>query len=50
MPENPGNAVNSKHDEFNSFVALDEGFILFSSFGREDGFGGGVILLKNDTR
>jgi len=45
-PENLGPAVNSERDEFNAFVSADEEFILFSSFGRSDGQGGGDLYVS----
>ncbi len=43
-------SVNSATWEFNAFVAPDESFIIFSSFGREDDMGGGdlYISMKSD--
>jgi Tol biopolymer transport system component len=35
--------VNTANDEFNAFVAPDESYIYFGSFGRSGGFGGGDI-------
>jgi len=50
-PENLGEAVNGKTDEFNSFVSPDESYIIFSSWGREDSFGSGdlYICFKNEN-
>lgn len=36
-------ALNTEHDEFNAFVDPDGDFMLFSSFGRSDGLGGGDL-------
>ena len=49
-PENLGTAVNTERDEFNAFIDPDEQYILFSSFGRPDGLGGGDLYIsrKND--
>lgn len=46
QPQNPGPAINSPRDEFNSFIAADGQMILFSSFGREDGLGGGDLYIS----
>ena len=45
-PENLGEAVNSKTDEFNAFVAPDESYIIFSNWGRKDGLGGGDLYIS----
>lgn len=45
-PENLGEGVNSKHDEFNSFIAPDASYIIFSSYGREDDRGGGDLYIS----
>jgi Tol biopolymer transport system component len=39
-------AVNSKMYEFNAFVAPDESFILFTSYGRKDDMGGGDLYIS----
>lgn len=39
-PKNIGGGVNSIRGEFNSYVSPDESFLIFSTSGREDGFGG----------
>jgi len=39
-------AVNSKTYEFNAFVASDERFILFTSYGRKDDTGGGDLYIS----
>jgi dipeptidyl aminopeptidase/acylaminoacyl peptidase len=39
-------AVNSPKFEFNAFVAPDENYILFSSFGRKDEKGGGDLYIS----
>ncbi len=44
-PSNPGEAINSARDEFNAYVAADDSFLMFSSFGREDGLGGGDLYI-----
>ncbi len=38
--------INTKEDEFNAFVDPDEQFILFSSYGRPDGMGGGDLYMS----
>ncbi|MCE2994160.1 MAG: hypothetical protein ACK5RG_11750 [Cyclobacteriaceae bacterium] len=39
-------AINSKMYEFNAFVAPDESFILFTSYGRKDDSGGGDLYIS----
>ena len=51
-PVNAGLNVNSGFADFNAYVAPDESYLLFSSFGREDDLGGGDIYIShrvNDT-
>lgn len=45
-PENLGEAVNTSFDEFNAFIDPDEQYILYSSFGRPDGLGGGDLYIS----
>ncbi|MBN1639526.1 MAG: PD40 domain-containing protein [Ignavibacteriales bacterium] len=45
-PENLGTGVNSELGEFNSFVAYDESYIIFGSYGREGEIGGGDIYIS----
>lgn len=49
-PESLGEGVNSESYEFNAYVAPDESYIIFSSYGRADDLGGGdlYISMKND--
>ncbi len=50
-PVNLGDSVNSEQYEFNAFIAPDESYLLYSSAGRSDGFGGGDLYIsykKND--
>lgn len=35
--------INTKHYEFNAFVNPEENLLIFSSYGRADGFGGGDL-------
>jgi hypothetical protein len=39
-------AVNSKSYEFNAFVAPDESYIIFTSYGRKDDTGGGDLYMS----
>ncbi len=39
-------AINSKMYEFNAFVAPDESYILFTSYGRKDDMGGGDLYIS----
>jgi hypothetical protein len=50
QPQNLGDAVNGETDEFNAFVAPDESYLIFSSWGRKNSFGGGdlYISFKNE--
>ncbi|QBA65535.1 exo-alpha-sialidase [Muriicola soli] len=41
--------VNSTLYEFNAYVNPDESFIIFSSFGREDGYGGGDLYFSEKS-
>ena len=45
-PENVGPGVNTEKDEFNSVISPDGSFLAFSSFGREDGLGGGDLYVS----
>ncbi|ELR68693.1 WD40-like beta propeller repeat protein [Fulvivirga imtechensis AK7] len=49
-PESLSEGVNSETYEFNAFVAPDESYIIFSSYGRADDLGGGdlYISMKNE--
>jgi hypothetical protein len=51
-PVSLGTGVNSEKYEFNAYVAPDESFILFTSYGRKDDLGGGDLYIsykdKND--
>ncbi|MTI19838.1 hypothetical protein E1176_02265 [Fulvivirga sp. RKSG066] len=49
-PESLSEAINTDKYEFNAFVATDESYIVFSSYGREDDLGGGDLYIsyKND--
>ena len=39
-------AVNSKGYEYNAFISPDESFLIFGSFGRPDGLGGGDMYIS----
>ena len=39
-------AINSVFWEFNAFIAPDESFIIFSSYGRKDDMGGGDLYIS----
>ncbi|MFY0652642.1 MAG: PD40 domain-containing protein [Cyclobacteriaceae bacterium] len=45
-PYSLDSAVNAKTYEFNAFVDPDEKYLLFGSYGRADGFGGGDIYIS----
>jgi len=42
--------VNSTMFEYNAFISPDESFLLFGSFGREDGHGGGDLYISRKDR
>jgi hypothetical protein len=44
-PMNLGDSINSALYDFNAFIAPDESYLVFSSFGREDGAGGGDLYI-----
>ncbi len=46
QPENLGEPINSLFYEFNAFIAPDESYIIFSSWGREDDFGKGDLYIS----
>jgi len=39
-------SINTKGSEFNAFIAPDESFIIFSSWNRKDGVGGGDLYIS----
>jgi Tol biopolymer transport system component len=43
-------AVNSPSFEFNAYIAPDESYLLFSSYGRTDGLGGGDLYISYKDR
>ncbi len=43
---NLGNVINGSSYEFNAFIAPDESYLIFSSWGRDDGFGGGDLYIS----
>lgn len=45
-PVSVSDSVNSEKYEFNASVAPDESYIIFTSFGREDDFGGGDLYIS----
>ncbi|MEO9853050.1 MAG: hypothetical protein ABJH72_21865 [Reichenbachiella sp.] len=46
-PLSMDSAINTPTYEFNSFIDPDENYILFSSYGRSDGLGGGDIYISH---
>ena len=52
VPQNLDSAINTEFYEFNAYISPDESLIVFSSFGRNDGMGGGDLYFsfknKND--
>jgi Tol biopolymer transport system component len=45
QPFNLGEPINSSFYEFNAFIAPDESYLIFSSYGREDDSGGGDLYI-----
>lgn len=45
-PENLGKNINSEGYEFNAFISPDEKFILFTGYGKPDGFGSGDLYIS----
>jgi len=45
-PELLDSNINSSYYEFNAFISPDEDVLIFGSFGREDGFGGGDLYIS----
>ncbi|MDT0554211.1 TolB family protein [Urechidicola vernalis] len=45
-PKSISDAINSKTYEFNAYVSPDESVIVFSSYNRPDGFGGGDLYMS----
>lgn len=45
-PASMDSAINTSTYEFNSFIDPDEDYILFSSYGRPDGLGGGDLYIS----
>lgn len=45
-PVNLGAAINSNLYEYNSFIAPDESYIIYSGHGRRDGFGSGDLYIS----
>ena len=45
-PESLSDSINTKTFEFNAYVAPNENFLIFSSFGRPDGEGGGDLYIS----
>lgn len=42
--------INSKTYEFNAYISPDEEILIFSSFGRKDGFGGGDLYFSKKDK
>lgn len=49
-PVSLGTGVNSEKYEFNAFVAPDESFIMFTSYGRKDDLGGGDLYISHKDK
>lgn len=43
--ENIGDSVNTRFYEFNAYVAPDESYLIYTSYGRPDGVGGGDLYI-----
>lgn len=48
-PINAGNSINSEFEDFNAYIAPDESYLIFSSYGRDDDFGGGDLYISQKT-
>jgi Tol biopolymer transport system component len=46
QPVNLGETINTENYEFNAFIAPDESYLIFSSYGREDDLGGGDLYIS----
>lgn len=46
QPENLGPSINTAYDETDAFIAPDESFLIFTSVGRPEGFGGGDLYIS----
>lgn len=49
-PQALSDSVNSKTYEFNAFIAPDESYILFTSYGRSDDLGGGDLYIAHRNK
>ncbi len=49
-PEPLPAAINTGHYEFNAYISPGEDFIVFSSYGRNDGLGGGDIYISRKDK
>ena len=49
-PEVLSDSINTKTYEFNSFINPTEDLLIFSSFGRKDGFGGGDLYYSKKDK
>ncbi|MDZ7767441.1 MAG: hypothetical protein U5K00_23995 [Melioribacteraceae bacterium] len=45
-PENLGDKVNSENDEFNSFISKDGSYLIYTTTGFGNGFGGGDLWVN----
>jgi len=45
-PVNLGESINMQGNEYNAFISPDESYIIFGSYGREDGLGNGDIYIS----
>ncbi|WP_460219741.1 hypothetical protein [Psychroserpens sp. MEBiC05023] len=45
-PEPLGDNINSEGYEFNAFIASDESYIIYTCYGRKDGFGSGDLYIS----
>ena len=45
-PENLGDTINTKYDEYEPFIALDESYLIFMADGRPDGLGGYDLFIS----
>jgi hypothetical protein len=45
-PVNLGDSINTAGYEYNAYIAPDESFLIFGSFGRKDEYGGGDLYIS----
>ena len=46
QPKNLGSSINTEYREFDAFIAPDQSYLIFSSAGRSEGFGGSDLYIS----